>query len=113
PARGSEALPPFTHPTGRYPHLRERCEDEVHGLHEEQGRKRVAQIEQRAREAELHVRTYVRTGRFAHVVMDVADQERPSLIVTTRSNRPGWVEKFFGLPVKHLMRHAECPVQAV
>ena len=61
----------------------------------------------------IEVKTLVQLGRFAVVCLDVVNQVRPSLIVTTRSRRPKWVKKFFGAPVDELIAKAGCPVVAV
>jgi hypothetical protein len=42
--------------------------------------------------------------------LEVAQKEKPSMIVTTRSQRPVWVKKFFGAPVDDLIAKARCPV---
>jgi len=95
---------------GMYPHLREKCEDELLKEYEEEAQREVKKIFEKARAQKLEVRTYVETGRFALVCLDVVKKERPSLIVTRRSHRPEWVKKFFGSPVDNLIAEAGCPV---
>jgi hypothetical protein len=56
------------------------------------------------------VKTHVKVGRFAVMCLEVAQKEKPSMIVTTRSQRPVWVKKFFGAPVDDLIAKARCPV---
>jgi nucleotide-binding universal stress UspA family protein len=90
--------------------LERQCEEEVVAEHERDGQRHVAEIEELAREAGIAVDSDVRIGRFGLVVMEIARRERPSLIVTTRSERPAWVRRFFGSPVDHIMATAECPV---
>jgi nucleotide-binding universal stress UspA family protein len=90
--------------------LERKCEEEVLAEHEREGRQHVAEIEELAREAGVEASSEVRIGRFGLVSMEVVGRERPSLIVTTRSERPHWVRRFFGSPVDYLMASAGCPV---
>jgi nucleotide-binding universal stress UspA family protein len=90
--------------------LERQCEEEVLAEHEREGREHVAEIEDLAREAGLAVTSEVRVGRFGLVAMEIVERERPSLIVTTRADRPAWVRRFFGSPVDHLIASAGCPV---
>jgi nucleotide-binding universal stress UspA family protein len=98
---------------GLYPGLKQQCEQSMLEDHTRQAHRRVQQIEQEARDRGLEVTSYVRAGRFAHACIDIIERENPSIIVTTRSDRPKWVKRFFGSPVDHLMEHADCPVIAV
>ena len=96
---------------GTYPGLKEKCEEELLEEHERAGRHHVEEVALRARERGLEVTTHVQRGRFAVVCLEIAGRERPSLVVTTRSNRPAWVKRFFGSPVDYLIAHIGCPVQ--
>ena len=59
------------------------------------------------------MKAIVQIGQFASVCLDLVKQEKPSLIVTTRSQRPEWVKRFFGAPVNELIEKAGCPVMVV
>jgi len=96
---------------GVYPGLKEKCEADLLEEHERAGRRHVEEVAQRAREEGLEVTAYVERGRFAVVCLEVAAREFPSLLVTTRSKRPGWVKRFFGSPVDYLTQHVGCPVE--
>ena len=89
---------------------KEQCEEEVLAEHERQGCKKAEAIAQRAREKGIEASVHVRVGRFALVCLEIVEAERPSLIVTRRSERPAWVKKFFGSPVDELIARAGCPV---
>jgi nucleotide-binding universal stress UspA family protein len=95
---------------GLYPELEETCEKELLERHLRAGQKRVAQIVARAERAGIATTTHVEIGRFARVCLGIVGRERPGLIVTTRSDRPKWVRRFFGSPVDRLKREAGCPV---
>jgi nucleotide-binding universal stress UspA family protein len=99
--------------TGLFGELRESCESEMLEQHEKAGRKHVAGITERAQKEGIEVDTHFEIGRFAIVCLDIVQQARPSLIVTTRSKRPEWVKKFFGAPVDDLTANAGCPVTVV
>ncbi len=96
---------------GLYPDLKETCERELLEEHERAGREHVEEVAARARERGLDVSSYVERGRFAVVCLEVAARESPSLVVTTRSDRPRWVKRFFGSPVDYLTHHVGCPVE--
>jgi len=95
---------------GLYRELEESCERELLERHLRAGQKRVAEIVARAQRAGIAATTHVEIGRFARVCLGIVEGERPGLIVTTRSDRPGWVRRFFGSPVDRLTREAGCPV---
>jgi nucleotide-binding universal stress UspA family protein len=98
---------------GMIPELREACETDLLKKHEETGREYIATISQRATKEGIEVKTHIAVGRFALVCLDVVQEVKPSLIVTTRSRRPEWVRKFFGAPVDDLIAKAGCPVTVV
>ena len=98
---------------GMYPNLKDRCEEEMLQEHERIGREHVEEIARRARERNLATATHVQRGRFAEVCLEIAAEEKPSLVVTTRSRRPAWVKRFFGSPVDSLIERAGCPVEEV
>lgn len=93
--------------------LRETCESEMLEKAEKEAREHVATIAEKAEKEGIEVKTLVQRGEFAVVCLDVVNQLRPSLIVTTRSRRPAWVKKFFGAPVDELIAKAACPVVTV
>jgi nucleotide-binding universal stress UspA family protein len=98
---------------GLIPELRETCESDLLQKHEKAGREVMAAVVERARREGIEVKTHIEIGRFAIVCVDVAEQVKPSLIVTTRSKRSEWVRKFFGAPVDDLIAKAGCPVEVV
>jgi hypothetical protein len=73
----------------------------------------VAAVVERAKKEGIQVETHISVGRFALVCLDVVQQVKPSLIVTTRSKRPEWVRKFYGAPVDDLIARAGCAVTVV
>lgn len=95
------------------PAMRETCETDVLKLHEKDGREKVELIAQKAGAEAIKIKTVVQIGQFATVCLDLIEQEKPSLIVTTRSKRPEWVKRFFGAPVSDLIEKAGCPVLVV
>jgi nucleotide-binding universal stress UspA family protein len=98
---------------GMIPEYRETVESEVLKQHEREGRKHVAEIVEKAKKEGIEVKFHLQIGRFALVCLDVVQRTKPSLILTTRSNRPAWVKKFFGAPVDDLIARAGCPVSVV
>jgi len=95
---------------GLYPELEESCEKELLERHRQAGQKRVAEVVERAERMGIPATTHVEIGWFALVCLGIVEEERPELIVTVRSSRPGWVRRFFGSPVDELIRKAGCPV---
>ncbi|KPJ62521.1 MAG: hypothetical protein AMS15_03610 [Planctomycetes bacterium DG_23] len=95
---------------GLYPELKERCEEELLEEYKEKGREIVSSIAKKAEALGIAVRTYVSVGRFAFECLKVIGKEKPEVIVTTRSERPAWVRRFFGSPVDYLIANAGCPV---
>jgi nucleotide-binding universal stress UspA family protein len=93
--------------------LREMVESETLEKAEKEALEHVATIAEKAEKLGIQVKTLVQLGRFAVVCLDVVKQTQPSLIVTTRSQRPEWVKKFFGAPVDELIAKAGCPVIAI
>jgi len=98
---------------GLSPHLKDTCEADLLKLHEKEGRERVEEIAAKARSEGLEIKAVVEVGRFANICLDLVNREKPSLIVTTRSQRPDWVKRFFGAPVSELVEKAGCPVLVV
>jgi nucleotide-binding universal stress UspA family protein len=98
---------------GLYPEVREQGEQSLLRKHEEEARRRAEAIAERARAEGIETQTRVEVGRFGLVCLRIMREERPSLVVTTRSRRPEWVRRFFGSPVDFLIANAGCPVVAV
>ena len=95
---------------GFYPEIREKCEEELLKEHRTMAEERVAAIVEKARARGVDTRPHIAVGRFALECLLVVEADRPGLIVTRRSNRPGWVRRLFGSPVDYLIKHAGCPV---
>ena len=93
--------------------LKDICEADLLKQHKEVGLKHVGEIAEKAKREGIEVKTHVQIGRFALVCLEIAQKEKPSMIVTTRSQRPEWVKKFFGAPVDELIAKARCPVVVV
>jgi len=81
--------------------------------HVEAGSDHLKGISARAKREGLKVGTYIESGRFAVVCLDIVKEIKPSQIVTTRSHRPDWARSFFGSPVDELIAKAGCPVIVV
>jgi len=90
--------------------LKNQCEKELLKDHKQRGKKYVENIETRAREDGISVKTVFQVGRFGIICVDNMQKENPTMIVTTRSKRPEWVKKMFGSPVSYLIENASCPV---
>lgn len=93
--------------------LKEKTEAELVKKVEKDAREQAAKISEEAEKKGIQVKTIIQVGRFAIVCLDLVKQTHPSLLVTTRSGRPGWVRKFFGSPVDELITKAGCPVLAI
>jgi nucleotide-binding universal stress UspA family protein len=50
------------------------------------------------------------TGQSGLECVGLAAREKPALIVKTRSKRSGWVRRFYGSPLDHLVADAGRPV---
>ncbi len=95
------------------PAMKEKCEADLLKLHEKEGYEHVEEIAAKARLEDIKIKSIVEIGRFDSVCLDLLEQEKPALIVTTRSERPEWVKKVFGAPVSDLIEKAGCPVLVV
>jgi nucleotide-binding universal stress UspA family protein len=93
--------------------LKHSCEADLLLQHEKEGRQHAMEIAETARKDGIEVESHVKVGRFAVVCLDLVQQVKPSLIVTTRSQRPEWVRKFFGAPVAEFIAKAGCPVTVI
>ncbi|AKJ63307.1 universal stress protein [Kiritimatiella glycovorans] len=96
---------------GMYPELQQRYEDDVLREHGRIAAERMEHIIREAQDHGVEVRSAIHTGRFAKECLRIAAEERPSVIITTRSNRPQWVKHFFGSPVDELEESADGPVE--
>jgi nucleotide-binding universal stress UspA family protein len=95
---------------GLDPKIKKMCEAEVLEMHEKQNNLKAEAIVSQAVARGIRTRHLVKTGRFALVCLEIVEQEKPDLIVTTRSNRPDWVRRLFGSPVDRLIAEAGCRV---
>jgi nucleotide-binding universal stress UspA family protein len=93
--------------------LKETCESEILEKAEKEAGEHVKAIAEKAEALGIEVKKKIQMGRFALVCLDIVNQVRPSMIVTTRSRRPDWVKRFFGAPVDELIAQAGCPVIAI
>ncbi|HOI95327.1 MAG TPA: universal stress protein [Syntrophobacter fumaroxidans] len=93
--------------------LRESVESNVLERHEKEGWEHVEEIAERAEKEGIEVKTHVQVGQFAVICLEAIKTRKPSLVVTTRSQRPAWVKRFFGAPVDELIKGASCPVTVV
>ncbi|MGO9312851.1 MAG: universal stress protein [Syntrophobacteraceae bacterium] len=95
------------------PAYKEMYEAEILKLDERVGLAHVEEIGAEARREGIEMKAVVKIGRFAVVCLDLVKEEKPSMIVTTRSQRPEWVRRLFGSPVDALIEKAGCPVLVV
>ena len=98
---------------GLSPVLKEMSEADLLKLHLKEGHGYLQIIAEKARLEGVEMKAIVQIGRFAAVCLELVEQEKPSLIVTTLSHRPEWVRTFFGAPVNELIEKAGCPVMVV
>jgi nucleotide-binding universal stress UspA family protein len=90
--------------------LEHEYEQEMLDDYKEKGEKLVKDLEAIAQEAGLTYKSYFAIGRFGLINEEIAKKEQPSLIVTTRTNRPQWVKLLFGSPVSYLISRVSCKV---
>jgi len=95
---------------GSCPALKDRCEEELLSEYRHGAEQEVKSIANTAQEHGTSVTSHIDTGRFAVECLKVIEKEKPELVITTRSNRPQWVKRFFGSPVDYLIDNAKCPV---
>ncbi len=95
---------------GLYPGLEQTCEEELLQAHRERGERHLQELAASAEARGIEVRTRLEVGRFHRVCLEMIAEERPDVVVTTRSERPRWVKSFFGSPVDKLVKKAGCPV---
>ena len=95
------------------PAMKEMYEADILKLDEKEGLAQIEEIAAQARREGIEVTSFAKIGRFAFVCLEVAKTVRPSLIVTTPSQRPDWVRRLFGSPVNELVEKAGCPVLVV
>jgi nucleotide-binding universal stress UspA family protein len=95
---------------GLYPELKERCENELLKKHRDKAENKVKSIAKTAEDHGIIVRTYIGAGTFVAGSLKAIQEERPELVITTRSNMPKWIRKLLGSPTDYLSARAECPV---
>lgn len=93
--------------------LRALCEADLLQQHRRENEEAAGAIAAAAARQGVRAEVLVTIGRFAIEAMKVIDVRRPQLVVTTRSNRPDWVRRFFGSPVDEVVSHAPCPVEVI
>jgi nucleotide-binding universal stress UspA family protein len=95
---------------GLLPKLRHSYEEEVLERHKKSGEELAKLIARKAARYGIKAKIKVEIGRFSFRCRELAKQESPELIVTTRSKRPEWVRKLFGSPLDYLIANVKCPV---
>lgn len=90
--------------------LGERCKKELLKEYEEKNREIATSIAEKTESIGIKTMIYLRTGRFALESLKIVQDEKPDIIITTRSKRPSWLRFLFGSPVDHLIDKAQCPV---
>ncbi len=88
-------------------------EEEMLARHERENREQAEKVAKAAQARGVRVETMLRRGRFAVICREALAAFRPALVVTTRSQRPEWMRRFFGSPVEELIRCATCPVAEI
>ena len=63
--------------------------------------------------AEINARTFVITGRPAHEIVKLAEQEKADIIVISTQGESGWHRFVFGSVAEKVVRYAECPVLTI
>ncbi|MBM4046870.1 MAG: universal stress protein [Planctomycetes bacterium] len=92
------------------PGLQDKCEEDLLKEHAQRAQAQVEALAAQAKARGIPVKTHAQIGRFGLVCMEVIRQEKPSVVITTRTRRPRWVKRLFGSPVDYLVAHAGCPV---
>lgn len=90
--------------------LGERCKKELLKEYEEKNKEIATSIAKKAESLGIRTKTYLMTGRFALESLKVVQDEKPDVVITTRSKRPSWLRLLFGSPVDDLIDKAQCPV---
>ena len=90
--------------------LMSKTRSQVLAEHYQKGEQIVQAICERACESGIDIETHVQIGNFALICLRIINKEMPSCVITTTSNRPEWVKKFFGSGIDYLRSHAACTV---
>jgi len=98
---------------GLYPDLMEKTKEDILREHTVAAEEAVVAISRKAAARGIVVRARVVVGRFAHECLPVVADEKPAVVITTRSGRPEWVRRLFGSPVDRLIKDADCRVLEV
>jgi len=78
-----------------------------------QAEAKLAEIEQRARNAGVPVRSIIRRGVVLEETLKIARAEHPTIIVITRRKRSKLSRLIFGSLAKALEKQAECEVRVI
>ncbi len=78
-----------------------------------QSEMRINEIEQRAAEQNVKVRSIIRSGSVLEQTLDIFQQEAPDLIVINRRQRSNLSRLIFGSVVKALERQVSCEVKII
>ncbi len=98
---------------GMSPKIQEKVSADFLKDYKEETQEHVSEIAEKAKLFNITVKSAFRAGNFASVCLDLVNQEKPSLIVITRSHRPDWLKRVFGAPESALVEYAGCPVLVV
>ncbi|MBW1854891.1 MAG: universal stress protein [Deltaproteobacteria bacterium] len=95
---------------GLFPGLKEQCEKELLTEIEQQWEEKVEAVANRARAEGLQVTIYVRAKSFKKLCLEIAEKEKPLVIITTRTLRPAWIRSLFRSPADYLASQKGCSV---
>ncbi len=74
---------------------------------------RISEIEQRAKEENIRVRSIVRSGSVLQEILKISKEEAPDLIVISRRKRSNLSRLIFGSVVNALKREVSCDVRII
>lgn len=83
------------------------------GEYKTQAEEMVAEIEGRAQELDIPIRTIIKSGSLLKEALRIASLEEPDLIVVTRRKRSSLSRLIFGSAVKALKEQVSCKVQII
>jgi nucleotide-binding universal stress UspA family protein len=78
-----------------------------------QGKLKIADIEQQAKEKGIPCRSISCRGKFVEVALKVIDKEQVNLIIVTRRKRSNLSRFIFGSPVAELQERVSCEIMII